>query len=283
MSKECFEVVLPDGILTYADACTNPDLFWALRGGGGGTFGVLTHVEYKALPKAKITIISFEMDSKTWQHFAAIRVFLEYWIRYTPTADRRVGGAYFSAWRFEMCVLGDEKVAEMVFLTQFRACYDSTFKAAGFKGSVDVTEFDSFFDYINDGGKSFENSNVNKGHGPNASSRIVPEDKLVNDPEELLDFLIDLHQYEWWGPIGSEVQSMMSLLVLPLFIQRYAALHDGPFRHGVLVLPPMLFATTYPMASLEALSTTKEQKKRIGGLLSGERITTNDCWAYKKV
>ena len=27
-----------------ANACTNPDLFWALKGGGGGTFGVVTRV-----------------------------------------------------------------------------------------------------------------------------------------------------------------------------------------------------------------------------------------------
>jgi hypothetical protein len=29
------EVVLPDGQFVTADANTNPDLFWALRGGGG--------------------------------------------------------------------------------------------------------------------------------------------------------------------------------------------------------------------------------------------------------
>ena len=32
-----FEVVLANGIFAYADACTNSDLLWALRGGGGGT------------------------------------------------------------------------------------------------------------------------------------------------------------------------------------------------------------------------------------------------------
>lgn len=34
-----FQVVLPSGISVLADRCTNADLFWALRGGGGGTFG----------------------------------------------------------------------------------------------------------------------------------------------------------------------------------------------------------------------------------------------------
>jgi FAD/FMN-containing dehydrogenase len=36
------EVVTADGKVRIANACTNPDLFWALKGGGGGTFGVVT-------------------------------------------------------------------------------------------------------------------------------------------------------------------------------------------------------------------------------------------------
>lgn len=34
-------VVTPDGRIVVANACQNPDLFWALRGGGGATFGVI--------------------------------------------------------------------------------------------------------------------------------------------------------------------------------------------------------------------------------------------------
>ncbi|GAW22510.1 hypothetical protein ANO14919_120470 [Xylariales sp. No.14919] len=36
-----FEIVTPDGVVRTANRCTNPDLFWALRGGGGGAFGVV--------------------------------------------------------------------------------------------------------------------------------------------------------------------------------------------------------------------------------------------------
>lgn len=36
-----FRVVTPDGVARTANACQNEDLFWALRGGGGGTFGVV--------------------------------------------------------------------------------------------------------------------------------------------------------------------------------------------------------------------------------------------------
>jgi FAD/FMN-containing dehydrogenase len=36
------EVVTADGKIQIANACMNPDLFWALKGGGGGTFGVVS-------------------------------------------------------------------------------------------------------------------------------------------------------------------------------------------------------------------------------------------------
>ena len=36
------EVVTADGKIRVANACTNPDLFWALKGGGGGSFGVVS-------------------------------------------------------------------------------------------------------------------------------------------------------------------------------------------------------------------------------------------------
>jgi FAD/FMN-containing dehydrogenase len=38
------EIVTADGAILTANACTHPDLFWALKGGGGGSWGVVTKV-----------------------------------------------------------------------------------------------------------------------------------------------------------------------------------------------------------------------------------------------
>lgn len=38
------EVVTADGQVRIANACTNPDLFWGIKGGGGGSLGVVTRL-----------------------------------------------------------------------------------------------------------------------------------------------------------------------------------------------------------------------------------------------
>ena len=38
------EVVTADGQVRIANACTNPDLYWGLKGGGGGSLGVVTRL-----------------------------------------------------------------------------------------------------------------------------------------------------------------------------------------------------------------------------------------------
>jgi len=47
------EVVTADGQVRVVNACSDPDLFWALKGGGGGTFGVVTRLTLRThgLPK----------------------------------------------------------------------------------------------------------------------------------------------------------------------------------------------------------------------------------------
>ncbi|MGK6311920.1 FAD-dependent oxidoreductase [Neorhizobium sp. DT-125] len=47
------EVVTADGEIRIANACTNPDLFWGIKGGGGGSLGVVTRLTLRthALPE----------------------------------------------------------------------------------------------------------------------------------------------------------------------------------------------------------------------------------------
>ena len=53
------EVVTADGRFVTADFDRNTDLFWALRGGGGSTFGVVTSITVKAYPDMAVTASTF--------------------------------------------------------------------------------------------------------------------------------------------------------------------------------------------------------------------------------
>ncbi len=62
------EVVTADGRVRVANACTHPDLFWALKGGGGSTFGIVTRLTLRthALPEtfgAVLMTLTAESDA----------------------------------------------------------------------------------------------------------------------------------------------------------------------------------------------------------------------------
>ncbi|GAC94540.1 hypothetical protein PHSY_002112 [Pseudozyma hubeiensis SY62] len=47
------DMVLPDGTITTASASQNPDLFWAIRG-GGNKFGIITNFKLKTVPQGQV-------------------------------------------------------------------------------------------------------------------------------------------------------------------------------------------------------------------------------------
>ena len=58
-----YKVVTPDGVSRTANACQNQDLFWALRGGGGGTFGVVLESTHKVEEAFNITVANITYPS----------------------------------------------------------------------------------------------------------------------------------------------------------------------------------------------------------------------------
>ena len=45
------KIVTPDGQFRTANECQDSDLFWALRGGGGSAFGVVTELTVRVEPR----------------------------------------------------------------------------------------------------------------------------------------------------------------------------------------------------------------------------------------
>ena len=57
-------VVLPDGRFVFADENQNQDLFWALRDGGGGNYGVITSIIYRVYPKTPVTTLTYSVSTR---------------------------------------------------------------------------------------------------------------------------------------------------------------------------------------------------------------------------
>ena len=59
-------VVLPGGQAVIASAASNPDLFWALRGGGGGNFGVTTSLTFATFPTKDVDVVNLDFPPQSF-------------------------------------------------------------------------------------------------------------------------------------------------------------------------------------------------------------------------
>ncbi|VBB76586.1 Putative protein similar of AD/FMN-containing dehydrogenases of Aspergillus oryzae [Podospora comata] len=89
------DVVLPNGRFVTATETKNTDLFWALRGGGGGTFGVVTSITVKVHPKQKFAGFSMTLNAGP-ESENSIAVFWQamyaYWRKFPDYAAQGVYG-----------------------------------------------------------------------------------------------------------------------------------------------------------------------------------------------
>ena len=80
-----------DGNHVIANPYQNEDLFWALRGGGGGTWGVVTSVTYKTHPSTPLSSVSLFVNSTNAN---STQNLLAEIIRLTPSLAEQGYGGY---------------------------------------------------------------------------------------------------------------------------------------------------------------------------------------------
>ena len=74
------EIVLADGTMITCDASLDHDLYWALRGAGGGNFGVVTALTFHTVPEPQA--VTFHLS---WPSDSAAEV-VNSWLEWAPTA-----------------------------------------------------------------------------------------------------------------------------------------------------------------------------------------------------
>ena len=75
------DVTLADGRSLTCDASHSADLFWALRGGGGGNFGVVTSLTFQAHPVARLALFTLDWP---WSSAAEVVAAWQAWAPHAP-------------------------------------------------------------------------------------------------------------------------------------------------------------------------------------------------------
>jgi FAD/FMN-containing dehydrogenase len=78
------DLVDGNGVMVRASAAENADLFWAMRGGGGGNFGIATAFTFRVHPIAEAVTFSIAWP---WDDAAAV---IGAWQRWAPFIDERL-------------------------------------------------------------------------------------------------------------------------------------------------------------------------------------------------
>ncbi|KAI8714483.1 FAD-binding PCMH-type domain-containing protein [Fusarium sp. LHS14.1] len=179
-----FEVVTANGHLVTASESCNPDLFWAIRGGGGGTFGVVTSAVVKAHPKVAVATLTFAFasgvdgltDEVFWKGVKA------FWDRFPEYAKDNGNYEYFlitkteTGYSFSMQPWFAPKFT-VEKLKKLVAPLFADFKELGISIKPEYAEFDDFY-------PAWQASFPLEGWGNPAirqGSRLFPEENWANE------------------------------------------------------------------------------------------------------
>jgi len=186
-------IVTADGNHVVANPYRNDDLFWALRGGGGGTWGVVTSVTYKTHPSMPLSSASLLANST---NLNSTQNLLAEIIRLTPSLVEQGYGGYGGGFtgQVQLAVLSPNVTAEQTqatFLPLFE--FAASQPGLSFENSTVVyQDFWSWYDSL------FATSSDQVGITSEISSWLLPKNIIQTDkPGDLAAELLKLSGFRY--------------------------------------------------------------------------------------
>ena len=186
-------IVTADGSHVIANPYRNEDLFWALRGGGGGTWGVVTSVTYKTYPSTPVSSASLMVTStnaKSTQNLLAEI------IRLTPSLVEQGYGGYgsVSTGQVDLFVLSPNVTAEQTQAT-FLPLFEFAVSQPGLSVEHSTEVYQDFWNWYD---CLFGTSADEAGVPNEASSWLLPKDTIQTDkPGDLAAELLKISEFEY--------------------------------------------------------------------------------------
>ncbi|KAF8692566.1 hypothetical protein AX14_002469 [Amanita brunnescens Koide BX004] len=176
-----FTVVLASGEYVTATEYRHSDLFWALRGGGGGTYGVVVSVTYRTHDIFPVTGILFQINTTTAE--SALNVTTEYFKLHPGLSDAGWGGYSFFAPPNLQAIYIAPNVSEAQVNATLTPFFENAIAVTGNPANVQyiVGPAPSFYDwYI-----SIFNKTGQVGGNTELISRLLSTEILEQKPEEV--------------------------------------------------------------------------------------------------
>lgn len=184
-------VVTSSGEYLTANSRQHPDLYWALRGGGGGTYGIVTSVTYRTHPSVPLTAIYFTANSS--DNAATIKKLYTEFVRIHPDlSDAGFSGIAITTSPNDLQVT---YIAVNVSQTQANQTIEPFFAFARNLTSEGLniskaftTPTDSFYSWYS--GLFPDNSSL-VGVNTEIGTRLIPRESFENNYEDIADAAFD--------------------------------------------------------------------------------------------
>ena len=182
-----FTIVLADGSLVTTNSYQHPDLFWALRGGGGGTYGVVISASYKTYPIFPLTTVTLSASFTSPDIAQNVSTEL---IRLLPTISDLGWSAYVTLFN---SALNISLVATNASLADTNATFlpfvQYIDKATGGLVQLTTTPINSFYELYLD---SFVDTDGAGGNQVEIASRLLPRSLAATDPAKVAKIILSL-------------------------------------------------------------------------------------------
>ena len=234
-----FEVILASGEKVVADRCSHPDLFWALRGSGGG-FAVITSLHYRLNKLTPAVRFEMRMDMS---HAATrkggnetLRSYFHKWVDISGAGlDQRWGGWWHAATApsgvgdANMWFFGSLKDAQSTLIKKLEAWRDNLPKAYRSLVHFQTTQWrDGYAAYMARNVVTWRRKHTG-GAGNLDGGLLIPHALLKAnggaEAKALMDDLIKTGNTQWAAYLLGGAVSQAACFRMQIFVAHFTGIH----------------------------------------------------------